>query len=201
MTPVVSIVISGLALAVSVAVAWLTLFRRGNLRMTQPVLIGFLYDLPDGEPKVFFRTLLYTTGKRGHVIEGMYLKVTNRESSQTFDFWAYGETKALMIGSGLRVDEDGLSSNHHFLPPKERSSFQFLPGDYTIEVYARAVNRRHPVLLSRLRVSLPQEHAAALRDKSNGVLFTWSPETRQYHPHVSQAPRSSLPMPFLIENR
>jgi hypothetical protein len=105
----VSLVISGLALVVSMTTAWLTLFRHGNLRMTRPVLVGFLYDLPGGEPKVFFRSMLFTTGKRGHIVESLFLKVRRGESSQTFNFWMYGETKALLIGSGLRVGQDGVA--------------------------------------------------------------------------------------------
>ncbi|HWN99986.1 MAG TPA: hypothetical protein VNS63_12045 [Blastocatellia bacterium] len=36
-----SIVISVSALVVSVTTAWLTLFRRGTIRMTQPTLVFF----------------------------------------------------------------------------------------------------------------------------------------------------------------
>jgi hypothetical protein len=68
-----ALIFSGLALAVSITTAWLTLFRRGNLRMTRPALVGFLFDPPAGEPKVFFRTLLFATGKRGHIVESLYL--------------------------------------------------------------------------------------------------------------------------------
>ena len=40
------------------------------------------------------------------------------DSTETFSFWMYGETKELKIGSGLRVGDDGVSFSHHFLPPK-----------------------------------------------------------------------------------
>lgn len=78
-----SLVISILALVVSVTVAWLTLFRRGNLRMTRPVLVGFLYDLPAGDPKVFFRSMLFATGKRGHILESIFLRLRRGDASQT----------------------------------------------------------------------------------------------------------------------
>lgn len=51
-----SIVISLLALGVSGLTAWLTLFRRGTIRMTQPTLVFFGPDGPGGGPKVFLRT-------------------------------------------------------------------------------------------------------------------------------------------------
>ncbi len=65
---------------------WLGFFRRGRLRMTEPALVALLYDLPIGEPKVFFRALLYSTGKRGQMIESMFLRVRRGEVSQTFNF-------------------------------------------------------------------------------------------------------------------
>jgi hypothetical protein len=96
-----SILISIVSLVLSLTVAWLTLFRRGNLGMTQPMLIGFLYE--NDQPKIFLRAMLYATGKRGHIIEALYLKVRRGEPTQTFNFWMYGETKELKIGIGLRV--------------------------------------------------------------------------------------------------
>jgi len=116
-----SIIISAVPLLVSLEVAWLTLFRRGKLCLTQPKLIGFLYDLPGQEPKVFFRAALYSTGKRGHIVEAIYVKVRRGESTQNFSFWMYGETEKLVIGSGLRVGEEGVSCNHHFVLPRGAS--------------------------------------------------------------------------------
>src|SRR5208337_1267754 len=96
-------------------------FKRGDLRMTQPMLIGFLHE--GEQAKIVFRAMLYATGKRGRIIEALYLKVRHEETTQAFSFWMYGETKDLKYGSGLRVGEDGVSFYHHFLPPKDASAF------------------------------------------------------------------------------
>jgi hypothetical protein len=192
----VPILISAVSLVVSVTVAWLSLFRRGNLCMTQPVLVGFLFDLPRQEPKMFFRAMLYATGKRGHIVEMLYLTVRRGAATQTFNFWMYGETKDLKIGSGLRVGEDGISFNHHFLPPKDAFSFAFLAGEYVIETHARVVNQAKPVLLSTVRMSLSQEFATALRDQTKGVLFTWVPESQSYHGDEFQGP-----VPYYLRGR
>lgn len=184
MAAAASILLSVVSLLVSVTVAWLTLFRRGNLGMTRPMLVGFLYE--NDQPKVFFRAMLYATGKRGHIIEALYLKVRCGESTQTFNFWMYGETKDLKIGSGLRVGEDGVSFNHHFLPPKDVSSYAFLAGEYVIDAYARILNRNAPVLLSTVKLSLAHELADALRDHAKGVLFTWGPDSQNYRGDVSE---------------
>jgi len=182
----IPLLISVVSLLLSVTVAWLTLLRRGNLGMTQPMLIGFLYE--EEQPKIFFRAMLYATGKRGHIVEALYLMVRHGDSTQTFNFWMYGETKELKIGSGLRVGDDGVSFNHHFLPPKDASSFAFLAGEYTIDAYARILNRSAPVLLSTVNVSLSSEHAAALLDHTMGVLFGWSPDSQGYRGNVSEPP-------------
>jgi hypothetical protein len=64
------VVLSVVSLVISIIVAWLTLLRRGTLRMTQPVQIAFVYE-NGTKPKIFLRTLLDTTGERGYVIEGL----------------------------------------------------------------------------------------------------------------------------------
>jgi hypothetical protein len=177
------ILISVVSLLLSGTVAWLTLLRRGKLRMTQPVLIGFLRE--DNQPKVFFRAMLYATGKRGHIIEALYLKVGHGESTETFNWWMYGETKDLKIGSGLRVGEDGVSFNHHFLPPKgAASSFAFSEGEYVINVYAKIVNRSAPVLLSTVKLTLSKKLYTLAVMVERGVCFTWWPDSQCYHEDV-----------------
>lgn len=185
------LLLSVVSILLSITVAWLTLFRRGSLGMTQPMLIGFLFE--GEQPKIFFRTMLYATGKRGHIIEALYLRVHCGEKTQTFNFWMYGEANDLKIGSGLRVGEDGFSSNHHFLPPKDALSFVFLEGEYHIEAIARILNQKKVVSLSSVKLVLSSEHAEALRDYLKGVLFTWRPDSNQY--------RGELSVPMVTEGR
>ena len=88
------VVISIISLSVSAAAFWFTWLRRGRLAMTKPTLIFFGYDAePRLSPKVFLRTLLYSTSARGQVIEAMYVKLCHAGSEQIFSFWGYGETK------------------------------------------------------------------------------------------------------------
>jgi hypothetical protein len=182
----IPLAISAVSLILSVTVAWLTLFRRGTLGMTQPMLIGFLHEAE--QAKIFYRAMLYATGKRGHIVEALYLRVKRDNRTDTFNFWMYGETKDLKIGSGLRVGEDGVSFNHHFLPSKDAPSYLFLAGEYTIELHAAILNRRAPVLLSTVTLSLSDDQAAALTDPVMGVLFTWNPDSRTYRGNVSEPP-------------
>jgi len=112
--------------------------------------------------------------------------VPRGDSTQTFIVWIYGETKELKIGSGLRVGEDGASFTHHFLPPKDASSFAFLAGEYTIDAYAKILDRNPPMLLSTVKVSLRYDFAAALCDHAKGLPFAWGPDSQTYQGDVSE---------------
>jgi len=182
--PIVGIVLSIVSLAISVIVGWLTLLRRGTLRMTQPVQIAFVYE-NGTKPKIFLRTLLYATGKRGYIIEGLYLKVKQPDSIQTYGFWGYGERDALMVAGGLRVTDEGVAYNHHFLKINDVSYFP--EGNYEIAVYARLVNDKRPSLLMTITVALTKDEATRLH-LQRGVLFTWNPESSSYHPSFEKKP-------------
>src|SRR5580658_10281039 len=136
-----SLTISVLALGVSSVTAWLTLFRRGTVKMTQPTVIFFGPDIPrvSGRPqlpKVFLRALLFSTSKLGRVIECMYVALWRNETRQNFNVWVYGDER-LVRGSGLFVGETGVEANHHFLTPQDENSFRFTEGRYTLDVFAR----------------------------------------------------------------
>src|ERR1700677_3724031 len=160
-TSMISLVLSVLSLALSILTAWLTLLRRGKLRMTRPTVI---YFGPDGGPrkdatlKVFLRTLLYSTAKRGRVIESMYVRLRRAESTQNFNIWTYGEKGELRRGSGLFVPETGVEANHHFLLPSDGTHFKFLPGEYHLEVFVSSVNAAPKILLS-VKLALSKEEA------------------------------------------
>ncbi|PWU12003.1 MAG: hypothetical protein C5B51_01620 [Terriglobia bacterium] len=205
----VSITISVLALAVSTAVAWLTFFRRGILGMTRPSLVAFLHDLSrrdplsvllegpetgaksqDPYPKIYFRALLYATGRRGHIVESMFVRLHRGETVQTFNYWAYGEGDRLHPGSGVRVGEEGAVYNHHFLPPRDGTVFQFLAGEYRLEVYGTLVNQGAPVLLQTINLVLSEEQAVALKTKTTPVFYNWGPESQTYHGHIDIRPRT-----------
>jgi len=145
MPPAISVVVSTLALTISMVTAWLTLFRRGPVRMTRPTAIYFGADgSVDPSPKVYLRTLLYSTAKRGQIVESMFVKLRRGESIQTFNIWVYGEA-SLARGSGLYVGENGVTCDHHFLLPADGTQFEFLPGEYRVEVYASLVGLKQPL--------------------------------------------------------
>jgi len=167
----ISIPISLVSLAISLGTFWLAFVDRGRLKMTKPTIVFFGFDtVPKPTPKVFLRTLLYSTATRGQVVEGMYAKVRRGEDERIFSFWGYGETEKLSPGSGLHVSRTGLAANHHFVLSVHESGYRFEPGSYEIDVIADVVGHKKSIRLATIKLSLSDELAAALL-RQEGVLF------------------------------
>jgi hypothetical protein len=172
----ISTTISVLAISVSAVTAWLTLLRRGTVRMTQPTVIFFGPDPGrSGEtplPKVFLRSLLFATSKRGRVIENMFVSLSRNETRQNFNIWVYGNEK-LVRGSGLFVGENGVEANHHFLIPRDGNNFRFSDGRYQMEVFAKLLGARRPKLLFSQTLEISRDAAASLEQPNAGLYFDW----------------------------
>lgn len=193
--------ISVLALVISSVTAWLTLFRRGTVKMTQPTVIYFGPDKPHGmtkeaPPKVYLRTLLFCTAKRGRVIESMHVTLARNETSQTFNVWVHGDER-LVRGSGLFVGETGVAANHHFLAPPDGTSFHFIEGTYRLEVFAKIVGDGRLRSLFSQQLEVNRDIAVDLRKPLVGLYFDWGPESGRYLPHVDR--RETEPGAELID--
>lgn len=189
MAGLIGLIVSVVALCVSVFTAWLTLLRRGKIRMTQPTVIYFGPD-GGGEPdrqrsnKVFLRALLYSTAARGQIIESMYLRLRRGETTQNFNIWVYGEGQANQRGSGLFVPQAGVSTNHHFLLPRDGAQFEFAVGHYFLEVFAVLAGSETPKSLFSTQLELDREIVQQLESPEHGIYFDWGPDARRYDPHV-----------------
>ena len=192
MTEASSLTISVFALCISAVTAWLTLFRRGTVKMTQPTVIFFGPDNPTSRdepppPKVFLRTLLFATAKRGRVVESMHVALSRNETQQNFNIWVYGDEK-LVRGSGLFVGETGIAVNHHFLAPRDGSSFRFTEGRYRMDVFAQLLGNGDRSLLFSQTLEISPEIAAQLSGPERGLYFDWGPDSSRYLPHVDKLP-------------
>ncbi len=170
------------ALAVSLFTLWFTVFRRGSVRSTHPSFIAFRYDFVDkpvAQAKVFLRTLLYSTGKRGLVIENLFLRVSEGTRSEEFSFWGYGD-KDLVRGSGIFVPEIGVVTYHHFNPIHTDKLFWFTQGAYTLELVAKLVGKKQLVSLWTIRVDVPAGAYDRNIPRDRAIFFNWSPEEGRY---------------------
>jgi hypothetical protein len=137
----------------------------------------------NGAPSKSLRaSLLYSTGKRGHVIENLFLRVSEGGRRAEFSFWGYGETDHLVIGGGLSIPEAGVSTNHHhFNPVNSDELFLFSGGDYTLQLLAKLVGRKRLSSLWTVTVTVPEgifsNNRIAQRDE---VSFNWSPEQNKF---------------------
>lgn len=191
-----ALAVSVLALGVSGVTAWLTLFRKGAVRMTQPTVIFFGQESAKGrmKPKVYLRTLLFSTSKRGRILESMHVSLARSEAKQNFNIWVHGDGKDLMRGSGLFVGENGVSANHHFLLPED-ANFEWLPGRYQLTVNARLLGDTADTVLFTQGLEVSREASERLVDASAGLYFDWGPDAGQYHTHVDERPMTSLAAP------
>lgn len=176
------LIISAAALSISAITAWLTLFRRGKLKMTRPNVIFFGFDSTPGkpDPKIFMRCLLYSTATKGQLVESLFVRLSRGESVQNFSIWVYGETSELSRGSGLYVGRDGVAKNHHFLIPADNPGFSFRSGEYQLQVFANLVGNRKPNLLFETRLVMTDEQARSMESGDHGLYFDWGPESHRY---------------------
>ena len=161
--------------------------------MTHPTVIFFGPDMPrspveEALPKVFLRTLLFSTSKRGRIVQNMYVSLTRSDTVQNFNIWTYGETEKLVRGSGLFVGETGVAANHHFLIPREGVSFQFTEGQYRLDVYAHLLGDRERILLFSHILEVTREAAVFVEHAKAGIYFDWWPDTSHYLIHIEKAP-------------
>lgn len=193
----VATTISVLALTVSGLTAWMSLLRRGALRMTRPTFIAFNYDRvgPNGEaikPKIFVRGLLYSTGARGRVVQNMFATLRQGDLKCDFTVWGHGNT-SLSRGSGLFVPPTGIAENHHFNPSASPPDFRFSAGEYELRIFADVVADDRPKELCCVRLSVSGDSFIAPLGEDAAIWFDWEPNERQYHAHIETRSNSIAP--------
>src|SRR5689334_23178870 len=100
---IITVSMSAASFGLSGYALWVAQFNHGRLKMTQPTLLCLRRELiiTPPIPKIFLRTLLFTTGNKGTVIQSMFLRVHHPGGTFTFDFWGHTEGGKLTLGSGL----------------------------------------------------------------------------------------------------
>ena len=184
--------VSLIALGVSLFTLWFSILRRGDVRSTHPSFIAFRYDFVGKkvpQAKIFHRALLYSTGKRGHAVESLFLRVQDGTRQAEFSFWGYGD-KDLVRGSGLFVPENGVATNHHFNPLDTDDSFRFSQGPYSLEFVAKLAGRERLVSLWTITVEMPPNVFDNTTASEAAVFFSWSPEQKRYVASVERRPHS-----------
>jgi hypothetical protein len=115
----------------------------------------------------------------------MFVKLRRGESVQNFNIGVYGEG-LLARGSGLLIIENGATFNHHFLLPKDGTSFEFLSGEYSVETYASLVGKPVPMLLNKIHLTVTEQQACAMKNGGVCLFYDWEPDSKTYHSHLDQ---------------
>jgi hypothetical protein len=189
-----SIAISVSSLGASLYTLWVVHLRRGSLRMTQPVMLFLGRDQGPSTPKLWLRTLLFSTSARGQIIENLFLRVHAPVAGPyMFDFWVYGEKGHLSRGSGLFVGQTGVVHDNHFMQRRGTTDFLFWSGDYRVEVFAGVLGKQHPERLMEVRFTVDGEQAAKMVQLQDaGMFFDWDPEARTYSGHLESRTANNL---------
>jgi len=189
----IAITLSAAALAVSLITMWVTLFRRGSLKMTQPTTVMFGPDgrHHEGSPKIYLRALLYSTAKRGHVIENMFVRLSCGEHRQSFPIWVLGNER-LFRGSGIFVGDQGVVADHHFLLAPD-TQYAFKAGEYRLEVFARVVGASQAEALWSNSLIISESDARMLAQPHNAIYFDWGPDSNRYIASIHSRPPQLMP--------
>jgi len=174
---VIGLVLSAGSAIVSLSTAWFTLWKRGKVRMTQPLMVGFTARGTDG-PKVVLRSTLFSSARQGNVIASLFIRVQHGETKQVLHLWGFGDPRPT-FGAGLYVGQEGKAHTHHFLPSKDKP-FQFFPGETTIKLCARVVNEDTEVTLFTEKFNLSADEADAANSIDAAVVYNWGPESGRY---------------------
>jgi hypothetical protein len=167
--------------------------------MTRPSVIFFGTDgtaRANQDLQVYTRTLLFSTSKRGRIIESMYVSIERARIKQNFNVWVHGDG-SFVRGSGLYVGELGVGAGHHFYAPKETSVFQFLEGPYRMTVFAKLLGDKQTLNLFSEKLVIDEASAKALEDPECGLYFDWDPDTEKYVSHIDKTRSSRSPENFL----
>ena len=188
-----SAIISALALLVSFANYWSANLKVGQILMTKPTIFFFGWDQSDHPvPKIFMRSLLFSTANSGRVLEHLYLKIAAPNGESLYSFWGHtqGQPNSLTKGSGLFVGKQGFLADHHFNPdPATLIEVPYPFGTYEIEVIGRQFGDTTDRKMGRYSLELDANLADMLSQKVDGILWSLNPQENKYYPETQHRDR------------
>jgi hypothetical protein len=176
-----TIIISSIALLISAFNLWFTVLRRGKICMVHPPLITFTRDGAGGHPKVVLRSLLFTTGNRGNLVESMHVILSKDGKRWEYPIWNCAENtpNSAVPGGGLFVGRDGVSYYQHFLSLDREACASFEPGLYHLEVFATVLGRRRSHLLRAVDLDVPEPVGP-----TQSIRYDWNPVSKKYRAEI-----------------
>ena len=200
----VSLIFSCVSTVIAGLTAFLTLVRRPKVKMTQPTFVAFAFDGVEGLPKIFTRTLMYSTSQPGKVVESLFAKISQNNMKAIYTFWGYAMDGRLVAGGGLFVGPQGIVTDHHFVLGKAADRPVFSVGPLDVAICARVVGEKAEQRLFQMELELTEEQAKGLNTGHVGVGFERSPDSIRFQAAIepvstAQRTRTDVPVIASIE--
>jgi hypothetical protein len=119
---------------------------------------------------------IVSAGKRGNVIESLFIRIREGSRSEEFSFWGYGDKDLVSGSGGIFVPETGVVTYHHFNPVDSDSLFLFSKGTYSLELVAKIIGRKQLASLWTTKLEMPPVFSDTATELNKKVFFNWSPE-------------------------
>jgi len=127
----------------------------------------------------------------------MFVRLQRGESIQNFNVWVY-DNNGLVRGSGLYVDKSGIACNHHFLLPKDGVAYEFLSGEYILQIYVEQVDEKIKLIFDQ-KLFLSENQQKEMATANAGTYFDWAPNTQNYFSHIDIRPEKNKELNDLIK--
>ena len=177
---VLPLILSSIAIILSGLTLYFVNFWGGKVHMVKPSQVWFGFSKPRKMgAAIFVKSLIYSSGIQGRVIESMYVTLERGETKQSFNIWNIGQKTNMYRPGGLRVNKGGYLGDHVFLLPKDSSEFTFSDGKYLLEIFARLAGDKNPVKLQSIKLFVPQ-NLSNKASNTRGIYFDLHSDAKEY---------------------
>ena len=178
---IIALIFSGVAIAISLLTFYFSQLRKGKVKLSKPNQIWF--GLPDLSKKrrghILIKSVLYSTGSQGQIIERLYAKLDTNNSSKEFSGWVIGKQSDTYKPGGMKISKEGYVGDHHFIHPKDGTSYSFKTGDYLLRIFAKIAGKETDVLLQKINLEIPVNFSKNL-STAKGVYFNFHSSNGNY---------------------
>ena len=166
-----AILISTLALTVSVLTFSLTFFWGGKIKYSKPSQIWMGYSADQKRaPLVYFRFYAHSTGLAGKLIEALFLEVKRGQAHQKFNIWTANVGSGYKNLAGMQVFKNGMSLENIFQPDRSDQKFQFLAGMYEFKLFSKEIKSQTPKQIAHVKYELTKEQCELIEEGKYIVL-------------------------------
>ena len=171
--------ISIFALIISALTFYFSHAYAGKIKMSKPNQIWFGFANPSRKAHILLKSVLYSTGAQGHIVERLYARLESNSSSQEFSSWVIGKQTDTYKPGGMRITKEGYMGDHHFIFPNDGTSYIFKTGNYSLKIFAKIAGENSDKLLREVNLNIPN-HLSAELSSSKGIYFNFHSSDGNY---------------------